>query len=215
MSRKYDAPCADCGRLLRGSPTSLPAGRRRCHPCRRLRKSDTKQSRCLSCGEWFAATWYYRTGVPGRTYRVTCSQKCANLYQLHGGRGPCTDCGAPDSRASSTGPRCDPCRAARRVARWQRQNLQRRGGRHSVGLSIEQLGRRDGWRCHICNRKVSTRLKWPHPRSASRDHLIPVSAGGTNEPANLALAHLACNQSRGNGGSVQLLLFGEAVGVVA
>lgn len=51
-------------------------------------------------------------------------------------------------------------------------------------------------------------MRWPHPRSASRDHLVPVSAGGTNDPSNMALAHLACNVSRGTGGNVQLQLVG-------
>lgn len=37
MPRHPDAPCAGgCGRLLWGGTTSLPAGKRMCHPCRRI-----------------------------------------------------------------------------------------------------------------------------------------------------------------------------------
>jgi 5-methylcytosine-specific restriction endonuclease McrA len=44
--------------------------------------------------------------------------------------------------------------------------------------------------------------------SATFDHLIPVSDGGTDAPVNLRLAHLSCNSRRGAGGVVQLLLVG-------
>jgi hypothetical protein len=63
---------------------------------------------------------------------------------------------------------------------------------------------RDGWRCHLCRRPVNRRLRYPDPRSTSLDHLIPLADGGTHDPANLATAHLGCNQARSRGGTVQL-----------
>jgi 5-methylcytosine-specific restriction endonuclease McrA len=77
-----------------------------------------------------------------------------------------------------------------------------------AALSIDQLGERDGWRCHLCRRRVSRTMRSPHPRSASFDHLIPVSHGGTDAPENLRLAHRGCNSRRGNRGAVQLQLVG-------
>jgi 5-methylcytosine-specific restriction endonuclease McrA len=73
---------------------------------------------------------------------------------------------------------------------------------------VVELGDRDGWRCHLCRKRVRRNLLWPHPQSGSRDHLIPVSKGGSNDPANLAFAHLKCNVDRQTGGNVQLLLVG-------
>lgn len=35
MARRPDLPCADCGKLMWGGTTSLPAGQARCRPCRR------------------------------------------------------------------------------------------------------------------------------------------------------------------------------------
>lgn len=75
-------------------------------------------------------------------------------------------------------------------------------------MTIEQLGDRDAWRCVHCRRSVRPDLSFPDPGSPSFEHLVPVSEGGTDEAANLALAHLSCNLKRGVGGTVQLALVG-------
>lgn len=63
--------------------------------------------------------------------------------------------------------------------------------------------------CTACGGEFfNGRLKSPHPMSATFDHLIPISDGGTDAPENLALAHRVCNTRRGAGGIVQLLLVG-------
>lgn len=59
-----------------------------------------------------------------------------------------------------------------------------------------ELAARDGNRCGICSRLIDLDLTWPHPRSVSIDHVIPVSDGGTDDMANLRLAHLSCNCAR-------------------
>lgn len=57
---------------------------------------------------------------------------------------------------------------------------------------------RDGWKCWICHKKVNKKLKRPNLMSASLDHIIPLSQGGTHTYANVQLAHLACNLSKQN-----------------
>ena len=53
--------------------------------------------------------------------------------------------------------------------------------------------------CAICGRPVDLQLQWPHPGSASVDHVIPVSRGGhLTAQENLALVHLQCNMRKGN-----------------
>lgn len=98
--------------------------------------------------------------------------------------------------------------AAARRASYQRKNLKRRAPGLGDVLSIRELADRDAWVCHLCTEPVDCDLAYPDPMSASRDHLIPVADGGTNDRANLALAHWICNVRRSTGGVVQLQLFG-------
>lgn len=50
---------------------------------------------------------------------------------------------------------------------------------------------RDQGICHICDEFV----EWD---DFSIDHIIPISKGGPDTPANVATSHLRCNLSRGN-----------------
>lgn len=68
---------------------------------------------------------------------------------------------------------------------------------------------RDGWRCGLCRRKVDVGLTYPHPRSASLDHIVPLSLGGEHVRSNVQLAHLGCNVRKGaRSAGEQLLLVG-------
>lgn len=66
-------------------------------------------------------------------------------------------------------------------------------------FTIHEIGERDGWRCHLCRKRVGR-------RDASLDHLIPIAEGGKHELGNVMLAHHRCNSKRGITGDVQLLL---------
>lgn len=49
--------------------------------------------------------------------------------------------------------------------------------------------------CAICGKPVDFSLKFPHPLSATVDHIIPVSKGGhPSDISNLQLAHRYCNR---------------------
>lgn len=50
--------------------------------------------------------------------------------------------------------------------------------------------------CGICGRPVDKGLKYPHPLSATVDHIIPLAKGGTNDAGNLQLAHWCCNRQK-------------------
>lgn len=65
------------------------------------------------------------------------------------------------------------------------------------GLSAAQLAERDGPRCALCGEDVDFSLRSPHPMSASVDHIIPRSRGGTHDADNLQLAHRTCNTRKG------------------
>lgn len=51
--------------------------------------------------------------------------------------------------------------------------------------------------CGICGKPVDFSLKYPHPLSATVDHIIPVSKGGhPTDISNLQLAHRCCNREK-------------------
>lgn len=68
----------------------------------------------------------------------------------------------------------------------------------------DEIRARDGNRCGLCGGKVSDK-PYPHPLSASLDHIVPLARGGSHEPANVHLTHLRCNLKKGaRGGGEQL-----------
>ena len=53
--------------------------------------------------------------------------------------------------------------------------------------------------CALCGKPVDFSLSWPDPMSATIDHIIPVSKGGSPDAIeNMQLAHLCCNRSKGD-----------------
>lgn len=92
------------------------------------------------------------------------------------------------SRFTTVQPRrrlCSPCGASDRPGRpnWYRR---------------KRILDRDGWRCYLCAGAIDPTLRWPNPRSASVDHVVPVSAGGADTDDNLRATHWGCNEAKGD-----------------
>ena len=95
----------------------------------------------------------------------------------------CLDCGVAFPKRTGHY-RCQPCQSQRdRVhnALPTRQMYQ-----DPMYRSIPLVGP-----CHICGADPAV--------DPTRDHLVPVSHGGTNDPANIRIACRSCNSSRGTG----------------
>lgn len=94
-------------------------------------------------------------------------------------------------------------------AKTQRRRAATRGGTVERFTDAE-IFERDGWRCGICRRPVDRTLIYPHPRSASLDHVVPLSEDPNGHTrANVRCSHLICNTRRSNrGGGEQLALVG-------
>jgi hypothetical protein len=69
------------------------------------------------------------------------------------------------------------------------------GGSDAVDLDV--LLTQHGHACPLCGLPLDRSKPWPHPQSASIDHIIPLSRGGAHVDANCQPAHLKCNQSKG------------------
>lgn len=88
--------------------------------------------------------------------------------------------------------------AAARLTRHGNGGANANGATRSLRRKA-QIAERDQWVCQLCLQDVDQRLRAPHPWSATVDHVIPKSEGGTMRLDNLQLAHRVCNQQRHNG----------------
>jgi len=84
--------------------------------------------------------------------------------------------------------------------RHRRRDAARRA--RKTGATVEsfthaEIFERDAWMCGICSEPVDQALAYPHPRSSSLDHIVPLSLDGEHSRANTRLAHLDCNKRRG------------------
>jgi 5-methylcytosine-specific restriction endonuclease McrA len=87
---------------------------------------------------------------------------------------------------------------ATRRARYARKSAKRRGALTGHRLTIADLGRRDGWSCHLCGDDIEAELPAAHRWGATLDHVVALAAGGLDVASNLRLAHRSCNSARGS-----------------
>jgi hypothetical protein len=162
---------------------------------------------CVTCGKPF---------TPPKANQTSCSKICwlvANGLRLAEPH-PQKTCALPECGKAFTPKRhLDRCcsmahgRIVAGVEGVERRRAQKLGTATGP-VRIDEVVARDKGRCHICRGRVS-RKPYPHPRSRSMDHVIPLSRGGTHTLDNVRLAHLQCNVAKKHrGGNEQLLLFG-------
>lgn len=208
--------CDRCRKIRRAAVQRQNAQRRRPCPLGRATKvlhwddpvrakwrRTLRVRRCAGC-----------PAAVGRKFAKWCSEAC---YNRHGrpvregataiAYGACLECGRLFvRRAGQLGSYCSQGHAKRAEKRTRRHRLRTNGP--AEHFTLREIGDRDGWRCHLCGRKVNPTLDPQHARAGSIDHLIPVSDDGLHLRENVALAHRECNWERRAGGSVQLRLVG-------
>lgn len=192
-------------------------------------------SKQRTCGRACGAVLSARTWPRSRVSYGSCPV-CTAIFVRRAGRGACSvacsaemkrrldqaynatrlrpertcPCGAdlPSARRY----RCDSCLTTARRRRKQcerRQARARRAGTKRERYTLDEIAKRDGYRCGLCHRKVSMAKAVPHPRAPTIDHLIPLDCGGEDTRANVHLACFYCNSVKGNrGGGEQLALLG-------
>jgi len=98
-----------------------------------------------------------------------------------------------------------------------RANSMRRARKHGNGrvesIDHQAVFQRDGWVCGICGKRCEQSLRFPHPLSATLDHIVPLARGGTHTWANVQCAHFACNSRKQDAGIGQLRLGTEPIDI--
>lgn len=193
---------------------------KRCKSCGQI-KPSAKGDYCSKPECRKVAYWEPKGGEAARKKHELELQQQALKRQtsgpVHGPKPLCRNCGEPlDSihHRYCSKPECrvayrreykrrnrDKIRATRKDQKMKRRDA------FVEHVDINAIYKRDRWTCQLCGKRVNKNLNYPHPLSASLDHVIPISKGGRHMPANVQLAHWRCNVSKGAlGGGEQLAI---------
>lgn len=149
---------------------------------------------CRSCGDAFQSGYNKIDCIPCRAAkRSEKTRQRSRTSRIRSGASPageriCTSCGMAISVEWGPWARmCPDCRDD------HRRTVDIRG------ILVEFLARTFGWSCGICAEPIDRSLAFPHPQSASLDHVVSVAAGGADVMENLRITHLVCNIRRGAG----------------
>ena len=80
------------------------------------------------------------------------------------------------------------------------KDLRRRAakqGANAGDVDLAALWEANGGLCQLCMEPIDRSLRFPHPMSASVDHILPLSKGGRHEQSNLQWTHLVENIRKG------------------
>lgn len=179
MPRKPDTPCAGCGNLLWGGGTSLPAGDRRCRPCRSAEAVPAPaNATCAHCASAFRSV-----RRSSGEWTKTCSASCgARLRQRQLGIPP----GGDLERA----------RARHRAKAHLRKAVSQLT---DITPEYERAMRNKAKNCPLCDVKL---IRQPYlPASKELDHIIPLNVGGTHTIGNVRIICRKCNLARPYDGS--------------
>jgi hypothetical protein len=158
--------------------------------------STVRYAHCRRCDDLFVAR--SKTSLHCRTCKATSACGPLKPAVTH----TCAWCGdaftSGWSRGKPKGRRRTYCgdRCARKAAHAARAAS--RPGQFKVSPRVRrQVHQAYGYRCHLCDRPVRRDVPVGHCWYPTLDHLVPRSLGGSDEPANLATAHMWCNSMRG------------------
>lgn len=178
----------------------------------RSRKSG-RNNRCKPCDQVRARALYLRKHPKARSHEERrrspgMSSRQRSRRRLNEPR-LCRDCGVEVARPQWLCPECKVAVLVRHGRRGSGEGHYRRAqsaGVEYVHIERRKVCERDGWRCGICHRKIDPTLTYPHLRSASLDHIVPISRGGSHILLNVQAAHWGCNRAKAAKFDGQLML---------
>lgn len=180
-------PCIHCGEPVFFGKTSAGRGKMAHRSCRQASPARKRKAKCQSCCSEFS-----QIRRSNGEWTRTCSKACARKLEIRLGR---------PTNLSIPHPLSDEDRRQREFEKGEKSRRRRRArlaGVKREPYTTAAIAERDEYRCHLCSELVDIALKWPHPGSASVDHVLPLSRGGNDTLTNVALAHSGCNLAKGN-----------------
>jgi hypothetical protein len=205
QARAAKVPCSSCG-----GPRRTDNSTGQCGPC----THPYKPTPCVGCGALLsrkgkgqivkrcpACASLHREAEASRfaANRVAREAALAADRQLRreewSAPKPCAWCLKPFVATTGTQKYC--CNAHNDIAKSVRRKRRLRGAPRNLPLpSLWEIYERDRGLCRLCALPVDQSLRWPNQGTASIDHIVPVSRGGSESGENYQLAHLRCNQAR-------------------
>jgi hypothetical protein len=201
--------CAECGNKIVQPEKGRP--RRFCSDiCKRrsnnrkvrrqqapLRDSAPEPRSCVHCGEMFSPrnrnrVYCYNGWCRESAYRERKASGAARRVVAHDVN--CGECGATFTAKHPSARWCSKDCANRH---WGRVRARQRRKASTADYEDREIFERDGWRCHLCGKKVSRSTSRVHPEGATIDHIVPLSCGGDDVASNVATAHWRCNAIKG------------------
>jgi len=199
--RYRDRICEVCGSLY--TPTynaqrtcSRSHGQRlRCGPAKSPRPHRTLD--CKRCGRPFSTSRANRVHceacIHARDTRPPFDCEVCGTHVIPGTKGHHAQkhryCSAKCRRRACYERQRD--RGHTRDAKVRRQTRKRSA--YVADVHRKAVFERDRYRCQLCGKKTRPDLPWQHPLAPTIDHILPINAGGTHEPANVQTAHRQCN----------------------
>lgn len=139
---------------------------------------------CSGCEEWVAVENFTKGSHPG-TLHHHC-RPCARLAYLEWRK-----------------------RRPTYYSDWQKANPEKviaiahKRRAQKLSLPHENIDRRvvferSDFTCALCNEPLDMDAKFPHPKSPTIDHIIPLNLGGPHLYENTQAAHFYCNTAKGD-----------------
>lgn len=205
--------------------------RKRGQPAREGASTPLRWAKCEWCSAWFikrttrkscssecsaARRRHRRMTDPNRPARLAAGRRrYRETFVGVAATNPSVDHRCQECDASFTTNRYSSIRkfcskaCCQRAHHRTRRHLERAAERAGEHFTVREIAARDGWICHICQRRIPDKGSWTNEDDdPTIDHLVPLSRGGEHTRANVAIAHRLCNSRRGAAGIVQLRLIG-------
>jgi hypothetical protein len=175
---------------------------------------------CDVCGKVFQGPKHAKR-CPGECQKIgqrEAMRRCNNVYYgIESITKICPECGQEFEYIPNPGPPRKYCsdKCSKRVEHRMRRHKERISGKRGANKQLRfqrisdqtpkdniftnrELAERDRWICHLCGGVIDPNAPMNSDYSLNRDHIIPISMGGSDIIDNCKASHMICNAYRGN-----------------